>query len=185
METVFVAGSIAITRLAPEVERRIANLPARNLAVVVGDADGADTAIQTVLHANGARDVTVYCSGDTPRNNVGDWPIHSVFPTVAPGTRAFFTAKDVEMAQVADYGLMIWDARSTGTLSNVLELLARGRTSKIFVNKHRTFMTVSDVESLDALIAIMLPAAKDKAETKMRLSRRIAALRQDQLAMPI
>lgn len=185
METVFVAGSIAITRLAPEVEQRIANLPGRGLAVVVGDADGADSAIQAVLHANNAQEVTVYCSGDTPRNNIGNWPVHPVYPSAARGTRAFFTAKDVEMAHVADYGLMIWDARSTGTLSNVIELLARGRTSKVFVNKLKAFVTVKDVASLDALVANMSPTARKTAETKMRLSQRIDALRHDQLAMPM
>lgn len=43
----------------------------------------------------------------------------------AAGTRAFFTAKDLKMAEEADYGLMVWDTKSTGTLSNVIELLKR------------------------------------------------------------
>ena len=47
--TVFIAGSIAISRLHPVVCDRIGNAVDRDMAVVVGDADGADTAIQRVL----------------------------------------------------------------------------------------------------------------------------------------
>ena len=183
METVFVAGSIAISRLTPEVVRRIGTLVDRDLAVVVGDADGADSAIQSCLKDHGATRVTVYCSGPVPRNNIGDWPVEQVFSSATPGTRAFFTAKDVEMAQVADYGLMVWDSRSTGTLSNVLELLARNRTSVVFVNKAKTFVTVKDIDSLDHLVAMMSDSARQKAETKMRLGARIDALRTEQLTM--
>jgi len=43
------------------------------------------------------------------------------------------------MADVADYGLMIWDAKSTGTLSNVIELLKRKKKAVVFVNKEKTF----------------------------------------------
>ena len=185
METVFVAGSIAISNLAPQVVRRIGTLVERDLAVVVGDADGADSAIQSCLRDLGATRVTVYCSGRAPRNNIGDWPVEQVFPSAAPGTRAFFTAKDVEMAEVANYGLMIWDSRSTGTLSNVIELLARHRTSVVFVNKAKTFMTVGDVCALERLVAVMSDSARLKAETKMRLSKRIDALRTEQLTMPM
>ncbi|MES2339785.1 MAG: hypothetical protein V4537_16955 [Pseudomonadota bacterium] len=185
METVFVAGSIAIGTLAPEVVQRIETMVEREMAVVVGDADGADSAIQACLLEAGATRVTVYCSGRSPRNNIGGWPVEQVFTSAAPGTRAFFTAKDVEMAQVADYGLMIWDSRSTGTLSNIIELVARRRTSVVFVNKHKAFMTVGDVAALDRLVAVMSDSARLKAETKMRLSKRIDALRSDQLTMPV
>ena len=183
METVFVAGSIAISRLAPEVAKRIGALVDRDLAVIVGDADGADTAIQSCLKDHGATQVTVYCSGPVPRNNIGDWPVEQVFSSAPPGTRAFFTAKDVEMAQVADYGLMVWDSRSTGTLSNVLELLARDRKSVVFVNKSKTFVTVKDTESLEGLVAMMSESARQKAEMKMRLGARINALRTEQFTM--
>ena len=46
------------------------------------------------------------------------------------------------MAEAADYGLMIWDAKSTGTLSNVIELLSRKKKSLVFVNKEKEFKVV-------------------------------------------
>jgi len=183
--TVFIAGSIAISRLHPVVCDRIGNAVDRDMAVVVGDADGADTAIQRVLLDRQARAVTVYCSGDRPRNNVGDWPVEHIYPDAPPGTRRWFTAKDIAMAEAADYGLMIWDTRSTGTLSNVIELLSAGKKSVVFVNKAKEFMKVADVEGLNRLIDLMSVTARDKAEQKMRLSDKVGALRHRQGALSL
>ncbi|MCH2487830.1 MAG: hypothetical protein MK010_08835 [Erythrobacter sp.] len=183
MTTVFIAGSIAIKRLHGQVVERIEKAVAGGLSVVVGDADGADTAIQEALVALGADRVTVYCSGEIPRNNRGQWPTNPVFPLAAPGTRAFFTAKDVEMAEDADYGLMIWDSKSTGTLSNVMELLAREKKSVVFVNKAKTFVTVASVAHLRDLLTHMSDHARQKAEQKIGLSKRIAALGEVQIQL--
>lgn len=185
METLFVAGSIAIKQLDPEVVTRIGTAVNKGMAIVVGDADGADTAIQQALLDVGATNVTVFCSGRTPRNNLGDWPVHQVFPDARPGSRAWFTAKDQAMAEAGDYGLMIWDARSTGTLTNVLELVARGRTSVVFVARDRKFMTVSDADGIDRLTALMTPSAIEQAERKMGLKRRRAALCEGQIALAL
>ena len=57
-------------------------------------------------------------SGETMSGAVDNGPIHSVTSDLAPGSRAYFTAKDLAMAEAADYGLMMWDATSAGTLSN-------------------------------------------------------------------
>ena len=148
MTTVFIAGSISISRLDKQVEQRIATIVGSNLDVVVGDAAGADTSIQVCLADHGATRVTVYCSGKAPRNNVGAWPMQMVSTSAAPGSRAFFTAKDLEMARISDVGLMVWDCKSTGTLSNVIELLDRDRKTVVFVNKTKSFVTVADVAGL-------------------------------------
>ena len=102
MTTVFIAGSIKIKHLDRKFKERIDKIIASGFDVVVGDADGADTAIQTYLFEQGSSHTTVYCSGPRPRNNVGRWPIHSVTSDLAPGSRAYFTAKDLAMAEAAD-----------------------------------------------------------------------------------
>ncbi len=179
MTTVFIAGSMNIKHLDRKVKERIDKIIDSNYDVVVGDADGADTSIQSHLMSKAANSVKVYCSGSTPRNNVGEWPIVQVDAPYSPGTRAFFTAKDIEMAKVADYGLMIWDTKSTGTLSNVLELLSRKKKSLVFVNKEKGFRTVGDVSQLVDLVGCMSDHAKQKAEEKIRLTDKIQALRQE------
>ncbi len=84
------------------------------------------------------------------------------------------------MAQVADFGLMIWDTKSTGTLSNVIELLARKKKSVVFVNKEKTFKTVGNVEQLEALVGCMSDHAKRKADEKIKLFDRITSLKHEQ-----
>lgn len=181
---VFIAGSINIKHLDPKVKQRIEKLASPEFEVVVGDADGADSSIQFHLFNLGNVKTTVYCSGSRPRNNVGHWPVHAVTTTHAEGSRAFFTAKDVLMAEIADFGLMIWDAKSTGTLSNVIELLARKKKSVVFVNKEKVFKNVGTVEQLEALVQCMSEHAKRKAEEKIRLTDRINALKHEQAQLP-
>lgn len=180
METVFIAGSIAISRLDNRVKERISKAVDAGLSVAVGDADGADTSIQHHLASIDAKHVTVYCSGDRPRNNVGDWAVEHVYPDALPGTRSYFTAKDIKMAEAANYGLMIWDTKSTGTLSNVMELLKAKKKSVVFVNKAKEFVTVSDGGSLERLLGNMSDAAKAKAERKIGLSSKVASFNQPQ-----
>lgn len=177
MTTVFIAGSITIKDLDVKVQERLMNVIVQKHKILVGDADGADVSIQQFLFENDAQHVTVYCSGATPRNNVGDWEVHSVTTYHKPGSRAYFTAKDIEMAAAADHGLMIWDAKSTGTLSNVIELLTRKKSSLVFLNKAKEFQKVLCAADLDGLVARMSDAARLKANTKVGLFERLDALR--------
>jgi hypothetical protein len=178
MTTVFISGSMNIKHLNPKVKERIENIVTSDFDVVVGDADGADTSIQNLLASLGCSKTTVYCSGSNPRNNVGNWPIRTVETKHSEGTRAFFTAKDLVMAKVADFGLMIWDTKSTGTLSNVIELLSCKKKSVIFVNKDKAFQTVGTVEQLEQLVGCMSDNAKQKANEKIKLFDRINSLKQ-------
>ncbi|MBO1034274.1 hypothetical protein INR38_09265 [Delftia sp. SD018] len=176
---VFIAGSMNIKNLDPEVKKRIDNIIDQDFEVLVGDADGVDTSVQWHLLNHGGCRATIFCSGPVPRNNVGDWPVEAVVTSHSVGSRAFFTAKDLRMAEVADYGLMIWDSKSTGTLCNVIELLQRDKKSVVFVNKSKTFHKVGTVEQLEELVAFMSDHAKKKADEKIGLVDRIDSLRSD------
>ncbi|MDK9723297.1 MAG: hypothetical protein OEL88_00300 [Sterolibacteriaceae bacterium MAG5] len=180
---VFIAGSMNIKHLDPKVKERIDNIVAQGFEVVVGDADGADTSIQWHLLSQGATRATVFCSGERPRNNVGDWPVQCVQTSHAEGSRAFFTAKDIRMAEMADIGLMIWDTKSTGTLNNVIELLVRKKKSVVFVNKAKVFKNITTVEQLEELLSYMSEHAKQKANEKIRLFDRIDSLKHEQMQM--
>ncbi len=184
MKTVFIAGSISIRHLHEKVRERINKIASSaDLNVVVGDADGADTSIQQCLHDYRATNVTVYYTGDAPRNNVANWPMRRVHSKERTGSRAFFTAKDLEMAMGSDYGLMIWDCKSTGTLSNIIELLRKKKKSVVFVNKEKDFVTITDKTSLDHLLRFMSDHARKKAEEKIGLSAKLAEM--DQLCLDI
>lgn len=173
---VFVAGSLSIRQLDSRVRARIENIVAQRLEIVVGDADGVDTAAQRLLLEMPQARVTVFCTG-SPRNNLGRWRVESVESPHAVGSRAYFTAKDRRLAEVADFGLMIWDSRSTGTLGNILELLARGKKTVVFVHPLRDFRIVANPDQLRELAELMSDPARRKAEEKIRLTERIDALR--------
>lgn len=176
MQTVFIAGSIKIKRLHPMFVERIANIVRKGMPVIVGDANGADASIQAELVAQSATDVTVFCTGDKPRNNLGDWNVHRVQSSAQKGTRAYFTAKDIEMAGRAEFGLMLWDAASTGTLSNVFELLSQGKKSVVFVNRETKFLDVKQGDDVLDLVSYMSDGARKTADRKIRLGEKVSHL---------
>lgn len=183
MTTVFIAGSISISHLHVKVQERIGKIVSSDFDVVVGDANGADTSIQQCLHNYNAQKVTVYCTGESPRNNIAEWPVHKVYSKAKAGSRAYFTAKDLEMARNSDYGLMIWDCKSTGTISNVIALLMENKKSVVFVNKNKDFVIISDKVGLDHLLSFMSAHARAKAEEKIGLSSKIASIGQEQFPL--
>lgn len=132
MNTIFIGGSRHVSRLPSEVKKRLDNVVSSGHHVIVGDANGADKAVQKHLLESHYDKVTVFCSGDTPRNNLGTWRTHRVnVPKSAKGFH-FYAAKDREMAREADFGLMIWDGKSPGTVLNVLRLVQAGKISVLF-----------------------------------------------------
>jgi hypothetical protein len=183
MTKVFISGSMRIKRLDKNVLDRIGNILENDYSVIVGDADGVDSSVQEYLKRKSAKSVFVYCTGNQPRNNLGNWEANSIATTSKPGTRAYFTAKDLEMAADCDYGLMVWDSKSTGTLSNAIELLSRHKKSLVYVNKTKEFITVSDVNDLRKLIQYMSPASLNKAEEKLQITKKLEALSNDQVQL--
>jgi hypothetical protein len=143
----------------------------------VGDADGVDSSIQEYLHFKNVKLVFVYCTGTQPRNNIGPWPVKKIETNSTPGTRAYFTAKDISMAEDCDFGLMVWDSKSTGTLNNVIELLKLNKTSVVFVNKTQEFINIRGVEDLEKLISFMSDSSFLKADEKIKLKKKIASLK--------
>ncbi|WP_296104738.1 addiction module antidote protein [uncultured Agrobacterium sp.] len=146
MNTIFIGGSRHVSRLPAEVKKRLDNVIASHHQVIVGDANGADKAVQKHFADASYAKVTVFCSGDTPRNNLGSWNTHRV--DVPKGTKGFqfYAAKDREMAREADFGLMIWDGKSPGTVLNVLRLIQAGKISVLFNVPDKAAVNVKTVE---------------------------------------
>ena len=127
MNTVFIGGSRHVSRLPEQVKERLNNIIKCDHRVIVGDANGADKAVQKhLLDATYTR-VTVFCSGDNYRNNLGQWETRHIIPPKNAKGFQFYAAKDREMAREADFGLMIWDGKSAGTVLNVLRLVRAGK----------------------------------------------------------
>lgn len=163
MNKVFIGGSRHITRLPLEVQERLENVIALGHEVLIGDANGADKAAQKYFFDAAYNNVTVYCSGDKSRNNVGSWHTQNIYPPKNVKGFQFYAAKDREMAAHADAGLMIWDGKSPGTVLNILRLLLMGKSALLVhvpekkitrfksLNDWNEFLLGASTEFLDSL----------------------------------
>jgi hypothetical protein len=177
MKNVFVSGSINIKKLDSKVIERLKNIISSNLGVIVGDAGGVDSSVQEYLKSNEVRSVVVYCSGDKPRNNLGHWDTKKVETSYKPGSRQFFTVKDKAMAADCDYGFMIWDGSSTGTLSNAIELVEKNKTAVVYVSKAKQFLNIKNVQDIEKLIKFMNETSLKKADIKIGLFKKIESIK--------
>jgi hypothetical protein len=142
MQSVFVAGSRALSKLNAKVKERLENIVKQNFTVLVGDANGADKAVQRYLAERRYQHVVVYCM-DVCRNNVGNWPTHA--ERTRPGLardRHYYGIKDLAMAKDASCGFMIWDGASKGTLTNVINLLEAQKKVVLFHSPKKHFFTL-------------------------------------------
>ncbi len=152
MNTIFIGGSRHVSRLPSDVKKRLDNVVASGHQVIVGDANGADKAVQKHLLERQYDKVVVFCTGDTPRNNLGTWRTHHVdAPKSARGFH-FYAAKDREMAREADFGLMIWDGKSAGTLLNVMRLVTAGKIAVLFDVPAKDVVNIKNSRHMENLL---------------------------------
>jgi hypothetical protein len=153
MTTVFIAGSRQITRLPAEVTMRVDTMIDKGFQILVGDANGADKAIQSYLAQKGYPHVLVHCMEGHCRNNVGHWPTHEVTPPKGARGFDFYSAKDRVMADAADYGLMLWDGKSKGTINNVVNLAREGKPVVVYIAPKRRVLNVKALDDLSGVLA--------------------------------
>lgn len=157
MKKVFIGGSRRISKLNDQIRSKLAEIIGREFEILIGDANGADRAVQAQLAAWQYPRVTVYFVGVKPRNNVGRWPLLHVETPKGVKRFEFFSAKDKRMAREADCGLMLWDGESRGTLANVVNLVSEEKPVAVYVSKRRRFMNARTSADIDILNACGTP----------------------------
>lgn len=150
---IFVAGAKSVKMINEDVKKRLLSISEKCYDVLVGDCYGIDTAVQDYFISLRYSKVTVYASNGIARNNLGNWPIHAV--PVAEGIKGFdfYRQKDIAMASEADYGFMIWDGKSKGTLNNIISLVNQDKTVLIYLVHAGKMITVRTLEELNTLIS--------------------------------
>lgn len=116
---IFISGSIGINKLPMSVMKKIDSIISKHFMILIGDAKGIDLVVQKYLFKKKYENVQVYYAGDNIRHNVGDWETKEILAKNNEKGRDLYTLKDVEMAKESDYGLMVWDGESKGTLNNI------------------------------------------------------------------
>ena len=152
MKTVFLSGSRNTNQLNEVIRSWIKELIDQRTNFIVGDANGADKAMQGYLADQNYRNVIVFCSGSVCRNNVGNWDVQEISVDLKLKGRAFYTQKDKEMASIADSGFVLWDGKSIGSINNAHELLKNGKNIVVYLSPKQKFIDVTNSGELEALI---------------------------------
>jgi len=146
---IFISGSIGIGRLPKAATEKLDSIVDKNYIVLVGDAKGVDLHVQQYLLKKNYPHLVVYFAGDRIRNNVGNWPTRNIKPLANEKGRELYTLKDKAMAHDADYGLMIWDGQSQGTLNNILTMKSENKKFFVIVKE-----LLVDDEHIDPVIDV-------------------------------
>lgn len=152
MTAVFLGGSRAVSRLNEVIREQLDNLISKNCSILVGDANGADKALQTYLAEKRYSKVIVFSMG-SPRNNVGQWENRRLSSERKTRDAEYFAIKDRAMAQEAKCGLMLWDGESRGTLKNVCELLSSGKPTLLYFSPEKKFHRITQPGDLEPLLS--------------------------------
>lgn len=146
---VLLGGSLSIVEVPGDAIALVQAWIQSDSEFFVGDAKGADFALQNLLAKAGVEAVTVYYAGDLPRHNVGSWPTVRIDSGLKSKSHRMYGAKDRAMSERADFGLMIWDGKSIGTLANAIDLVQRGRTCYLRVlTKTQELMEIKSLAEL-------------------------------------
>lgn len=167
MTTVFIGGSRAISRLNNIIREKLDGLINRQCLIFVGDANGADKAVQQHLASRGYRHVLVYCM-DHCRNNLGNWPAKHVATSAACTRFGYYAAKDLAMAQDAKCGMMLWDGKSKGTLNNIQQMIGAGKKALVYLAPEKTFHKLSTEQELHDLLQRCDQSAIRQAQQQIR-----------------
>ncbi len=173
MKKVFFGGSRKLGRLNKAIRERADNIMSSGYLVLLGDANGADRAMQEYLAEKLYQHVLVFCVGDTCRNNIGKWETRFVSSKRVNKDFQHYAIKDKEMSEEADHGYMLWDGKSKGTLNNILNLLERNKTVLVYFSPKGTFFTVKSGLDLTNLLSLCDREAVERLDRALQLSRRI------------
>ena len=168
MTCVVLGGSRHLSKLNDEIRQRLERIVRQQFRVVVGDANGADKAFQRYLADQAYMNVEVFCSGATPRNNLGRWECHHVTTKARPATFEFYAAKDQAMAETATVGFMLWDGESVGTMLNVWRLMRKQKSSLVYVQSERRFLQVRGQDDWVQLRDLAAAGTRDDIERRIR-----------------
>ncbi|SMP71449.1 hypothetical protein [Anoxynatronum buryatiense] len=149
---IFIGGPRAISRLNQDIKERLNNIFRDNYTVLVGDANGIDKAIQKHCYESNYNNVNVYATDGKARNNIGNWEVVKVMVSSSTKGFEYYSAKDKEMAKVADYGFMIWNGKSKGTLNNLINLVSYNKKVLVYFTPNRKFYTIKKISEIETFV---------------------------------
>lgn len=133
-KTIFLGGSKIITRLDDRIKEDLIDYMNLGYNILIGDCIGADKEMQKLLAENGYPLVTVYFSGDRPCINLGNWTTKNVASNKYLSDYERQKVKDNQMATDCDYGYMLLQGQTKGTMANVHKLLEQNKPCYVMMH---------------------------------------------------
>lgn len=164
MIKVFLGGSRNVSRLSPEVQERLNNIINKGHTVLIGDANGADKAAQKYFKDHSYNQVEVFCMEGVCRNNLGPWPVRSIPSYNSKKDFDYYSMKDRVMAEEANVGLMIWDGKSRGTLTNVYRLVHQNKKVVVYSVPLKQFTSLNKREDWENFLLNVGVELREKIE---------------------
>ncbi len=180
MIKVFFGGSRKVGRLSQRVIEHIDNIITNGYLILLGDANGADKAMQKYLSEKDYRNVLVFCMDDMCRNNIGKWETRNVHSSSRKKDFNYYSTKDILMCEEADYGFMLWDGLSKGTLNNILNLCERKKKILVYFSPEKSFYSVESKQDISKLLEHLKPDLLRKFDRILGVGPRIYS-QQEQL----
>lgn len=154
---IFIAGARSVRQLDASVQQRMITISKKGYDVLVGDCYGVDASVQRFYSNLGYNNVTVFASNGKARNNIGGWNVCNV--AVPPYIHGFdfYKQKDIAMSYEADYGFMIWDGESRGTLNNTINLLVQNKPVLMYLTTVNRMVVVKTLSDLNKVVGVCTP----------------------------
>ena len=185
MTKVFFGGSRKLSTLDHAIRQRADNIVAKRFEVLIGDANGADRAMQKYLAEKSYKNVVVFCMDGVCRNNLGNWQTKIVTSDSDKKDFSYFATKDKEMSDQADYGFMLWDGKSKGTLNNIINLLQANKYVLVYFSPSKEFVTLKSPSQLDNLLQKCDPIATQRFNHTLRMTERLISVNSERQFKPI
>ncbi len=173
MKKVFFGGSRRLGKLSRAVKERAHNIMSNGYVVLIGDANGADRAMQGYLAEKSYPHVLVFCAGNDCRNNIGGWETRRVFADRSQKDFQYYAIRDEKMSEEADYGFMVWDGASKGTLNNIINMLDQAKLVLVYFSPKRKFLTLRSNRDLADMLSMCEGEAIRRFEKSLKLRQRV------------
>ncbi|RKY11614.1 MAG: hypothetical protein DRP65_03735 [Planctomycetota bacterium] len=178
MSMVFFGGSRRISRLSKAVRDRADNIVSNGHIILLGDANGADKAMQQYLAERKYRNVLVFCMGDMCRNNIGNWKTRNIHSDGSKKDFNYYSTKDLVMSDEADCGFMLWDGKSKGTLNNILNLCKHNKKVLVYFSPTKSFYTLRNFDDVSNLLKHCDQGSLQKFDKVIGIGKRISSQQQ-------
>jgi hypothetical protein len=152
MTKIFIGGSRRLSKLNKQITHILDKVTDKGYTVLIGDANGADKAVQNYLQNKKYDNVVIYCMQNRCRNNMGNWKTKNIEALKDSFDFQYYASKDLKMAQDTDYGFMLWDSKSRGTLNNIINLLKENKKVVVYFAPSKLVITIHTINELKPLI---------------------------------